>query len=113
MVKNIKKLFGACAVTILSLSLIMGVFTGCDKNPDDNRIVIWTNCAEFAQYIELFNKTHKNNSAILVYKDNPAESLPPAEDEQAPDIIVGSWLRSDDTKKNFKPLDYVFDNQLL
>lgn len=113
MVKNIKKLFGAGAVTLLSLSLIIGLFTGCEKKPADNRIVIWTSCSEFAQYIELFNKTHKDNSAILVYKENPAASLPPEKDEQAPDIIVGSWLRSDDTKKNFKSLDYVFDNQLL
>ena len=55
-----------------------------------NRIVIWTSCREFAQYIELFNRQHTDNCAILVYKENPALSLPPAKDENPPDIIVGS-----------------------
>ena len=78
-----------------------------------NRIVIWTSCREFAQYIELFNRQHKDNCAILVYKENPALSLPPAKDENPPDIIVGSWLRNDSPQKNFKSLDYLFDTKKL
>lgn len=35
--------------------------------------------------------------------------MPPAKDELPPDIIVGSWLCSDKTHKNFKSLDYLFD----
>lgn len=77
------------------------------------RIVIWTSCSEFVQYIELFNTTHKENSAILVYKENPALSIPPASDETPPDIIIGSWLRNDKPYKNFKPLDYIFYNKIL
>ena len=77
------------------------------------RIVIWTSCSEFVQYIELFNTTHKENSAILVYKENPALSIPPASDETPPDIIVGSWLRNDKPYKNFKPLDYIFYNKIF
>lgn len=78
-----------------------------------DRIVIWTSCREFAQYIELFNRQHKDNCAILVYKDNPALSLPPAKDENSPDIIVGSWLRTDTPQKNFKSLEYLFDTKKL
>ena len=101
------------AFVVLLVLLSSSLFFGCSSKDEDNRIVIWTNCSEFAQYIELFNKTHKDNSAVLVYKENPAASLPLAKDEQAPDIIVGPWLRSDDTQKIFKPLDYLFDNQIL
>ena len=78
-----------------------------------DRIVIWTSCREFAQYIELFNRQHKDNCAILVYKENPALSLPPAKDENPPDIIVGSWLRTDAPQKSFKSLDYLFDTKKL
>ncbi len=94
---------------------------GCSKNAgsknptvyQQKRIVIWTSCREFAQYIELFNRQHKDNCAILVYKENPALSLPPAKDENPPDIIVGSWLRTDTPQKNFKSLDYLFDTKKL
>lgn len=97
-------------------------FSGCSKNGggknnrtvyQQERIVIWTSCREFAQYVELFNRQHKNNSAILVYKENPALSLPPAKDENPPDIIVGSWLRTDSPQKTFKSLDYLFDTKKL
>lgn len=77
------------------------------------RVVIWTSCSEFVQYIELFNKTHRENNAILVYKENPALSIPPARDETPPDIIIGSWLRNDAPYKYCKPLDYIFYNKIL
>ena len=80
---------------------------------EHQRIVIWTSCREFAQYIELFNRQHKDNCAILVYKENPALSIPPAKDENPPDIIVGSWLRTDTPQKNFKSLDYLFDTKKI
>ena len=94
------------------------LFCSCKKTPvsnfdTKNKVVIWTDNSEFAQYIELFNKLHPKNNAILVYKENPMLSLPPAKDELTPDIIVGSWLRSSNTKKYFKPLDYLFDRKLL
>lgn len=96
-------------------------FSSCSKNGrqasrtvyQQDRIVIWTSCREFAQYIELFNRQHKDNCAILVYKENPALSLPPAKDENPPDIIVGSWLRTDSPQKNFKSLSYLFDMKKL
>ncbi len=100
-------------VTLFVLNFF--TFLSCKKNPrnTDNRIVIWTDNSEFAQYIELFNKTSTENKAILVYKENPALSLPPAKDELQPDLIIGSWLRTDSPQKTFKSLDYLFDTKSL
>ena len=111
MLKNQSKLLKTIALALVSLTF----FTGCGKKKDvqDRRIVIWTSNSEFAQYVELFNKTHKENSAVLVYKENPALSMPPARDEVAPDIVVGSWLRTDNPNKYYKSLDYIFDNRKL
>ena len=111
------KLFISSLFICLSSAIF---FTGCSKSESRNltvyqqdRIVIWTSCREFAQYIELFNRHHKDNCAILVYKENPALSIPPAKDETPPDIIVGSWLRTDAPQKTFKSLDYLFDTKKL
>lgn len=92
--------------------LITLFFTSCGEQ-DEKRIVIWTNCSEFAQYVELFNNTHPDKNAIVVYKQNPAEHLPPAQDEAVPDLIVSSWLRNDETTKYFKPVNYLFDRKNL
>ena len=94
---------------VLALSLLS---TSCREEPQ-RRIVIWTSCAEFAQYTELFNSTHPGSNAIIVYKENPAQELPPAKDELPPDIVIGSWLRTDKTGRQFKPLDYLFDRQII
>ena len=110
-------------IVFSSLIICASLFLGsCSKSGSrqnsrtvyqQDRIVIWTSCREFAQYIELFNRQHKDNCAILVYKENPALSLPPAKDENPPDIIVGSWLRTDAPQKSFKSLDYLFDTKKL
>ena len=111
MLKHQSKLLKTIALALVSLTF----FTGCGKKKDfqARRIVIWTRNSEYAQYVELFNKTHKENSAVLVYKENPALSMPPARDEVAPDIVVGSWLRTDNPNKYYKSLDYIFDNRKL
>ena len=88
------------------------LFYSCNE-PEQTRIVIWTSCAEFAQYTELFNFTHPGSNAVIVYKENPAQELPPAKDELPPDIVIGSWLRTDKTNKQFKSLDYLFDRQTI
>lgn len=87
------------------------VFSSCSEK--NKRIIIWTDCSEFAQYIEIFNKTQSKSKAVLVYKDNPSLSLPPAKDELPPDIVIGSWLRTSNTSKQFKSLDYLFDRKNL
>ncbi|MCR4953265.1 MAG: extracellular solute-binding protein [Treponema sp.] len=93
------------------------IFVSCSKKsvavPEASRVVVWTSCPEFAQYAELFNKTHPDTHAVIVYKANPAESLPPAKDELPPDIIAGPFLRTDENIKYFRNLDYFFDRKLL
>ena len=87
------------------------LLTGCKKKTD-KRLVIWTNNSEFAPFIELYNKNHKQK-AILVYKANVADSLPPKSGELQPDIIVGSLLKNSRTKKNFISLDFLFNRKYL
>lgn len=101
-------------ILLATVFLCSGLLISCsNKKITSNRIVIWTDNGEFSQYVEFFNSTHKNDKAVLVYKDNPALSLPPAKDELPPDIIVGSWLRTDSTQKNFKQIDYMFDSDQM
>ena len=103
-----KKIFLSIAV-LFAAGLLL---TSCGEK-EQRRIVIWTSCAEFAQYTELFNNTHPGSNAVIVYKSNPAQELPPAKDELPPDIVIGSWLRTDKTQKQFKSLDYLFDRQTV
>lgn len=103
-------------VRVVLITVFLSVFpffTGCSKKTSANRIVIWTSCREFAQYIEYYNRSHQEDNAILVYKENPALSLSQVKDEEKPDIVVASWLPSDSTQKNFISLDYLFDHQQI
>ena len=95
------------------LLLALCIFFSSCRQEESQRIVIWASCAEFAQYTELFNSTHPGSNAVIVYKENPAQELPPAKDELPPDIVIGSWLRTDKTNRQFKSLDYLFDRQTI
>ena len=110
-----EKIFSKKSVHIIFAAVILAavsLFCSCEES-EKSRIVIWTSCAEFAQYTELFNNTHPGSNAVIVYKENPAQELPPAKDELPPDIVIGSWLRTDKTQKQFKSLDYLFDRQTI
>ncbi len=109
-----KILFRHSPLKILLLSVaVLSVFTlaGCKKKPE-NRLVIWTDNSEFAPFIELYNKAHKQK-AVIVYKENIADSLPPEQSELQPDIIVGSLLKNNKVKKNFIALDFLFNRKYL
>lgn len=99
--------------TALLLSVFITLLLLSCSRKTDNRTVIWASSPEFAQYIELFNRTHPDNNVVLVYKENPADSLPPARDEAVPDIIAGPYLRNDKTWLNFKSLEFLFDRSIL
>ncbi len=99
--------------TALLLSVFITLILLSCSRKTDNRTVIWASSPEFAQYIELFNRTHPENNVVLVYKENPADSLPPARDEAVPDIIAGPYLRNDKTWLNFKSLEFLFDRSIL
>lgn len=98
--------------SLLLVTAVCGlIFSGCSKK-QEKRLVIWTDNSEFAPYVELYNESHKNK-AVLVYKANITDSLPPANDELQPDIIVGSWLKNSHIRKNFTTLDYLFNRKYL
>lgn len=101
--------------TIATCLLLLPLLFSCNekKEIEEQHLVIWTSCSEFAQYIELFNATHQDYHAILVYKSNPALELPPANDEETPDIIIGPWLKSERLNTHFKSLHYLFERQNL
>lgn len=98
---------------ILATVFLFSLISCTKKQVTANRVVIWTDNAEFAQYAEYFNSTHDQDKIVLVFKENPALSLPPAKDELPPDLIVGSWLRTDLTQRYFKSIDYLFDTKKL
>lgn len=98
--------------SLLLVTAVCGLFfSGCSKK-QEKRLVIWTDNSEFAPFIELYNESHKNK-AVLVYKANIADSLPPSSHELQPDVIVGSWLKNSQVRKNFAPLDYLFNRKYL
>jgi hypothetical protein len=97
---------------ILSTALCSVLLASCSlkqKKP----LIIWTNIAEFASYAESFNAQHDNQKAVVIYKEYPAHSLPPAKNELTPDIVVGSWLKNTSTRKYFLPLDYLFSDSIV
>ncbi len=98
---------------LLSVLILFTVLILSSCKEKTKRVVIWTDCSEFAQYIELFNRGQTKSKAVLVYKENPSLSLPPAKDEVPPDIVISSWLRNNNTSKYFKSLDYLFDRKNL
>ncbi len=74
-------------------------------------VVIWTDRPEIVSYVEFFNVAQNKAKAVVVYKDKLAVSLPPAKDEKAPDIVIGSFLRNSRIKKNFASVDRVFNRR--
>ena len=100
------------ALKIFVFFLIALTFQSCSSKKKNKRVVIWTNNSELVQYIELFNATHETK-AVLVYKENPAASLPPQKNELLPDIVIAPYLKNRETSKNFESLDFLFDRKYL
>jgi len=96
--------------TIVFLCATFVLHTGCSEGKEKH-IIVWTNIPEFASYIELYNSTHDNQKALLVYKENPSKALADIRDEAPPDIVIGSWLRTEKTSRKFRPLDTIFDRE--
>ncbi|MFA6855951.1 MAG: extracellular solute-binding protein [Treponema sp.] len=90
-----------CAVVLLS--------TGCSVK-NEKHIIVWTNIPEFASYIELYNSTHDDKKALLIYKANPSKALT-ALNGAPPDVVIGPWLRTEKTSRKFRPLDTIFDRE--
>ena len=87
--------------------------TSCSLVFDRERpLIIWTDNAEFASYMELFNSAHETQ-VVIVYKKEVARSLPPAKDELPPDLIISPWLSGTKLRRTFMPIDHVFGEKKL
>ncbi len=100
MKKNLTKI-----LALLFTSLIL--FSCANSTP----LVIWTDRPEIVSYVEFFNVAQNKSKAVVVYKEKLALSFPPAKDEKAPDIVIGSFLKNSRVKKNFSSLDGVFNRR--
>lgn len=93
---------GLTLKTLVPALLFLSFFSCSSKN-----IVIWTDNAEVVSIAELFNASEGKTKAVVVYKENLPSSLPPANDEEKPDILIGTLLKNSNLKKNFAPLSPV------
>lgn len=104
---NIKHFAG----TVLLIATTL--FAVSCKSASDKPVIIWTSCPEFASYVEVFNASQDKTKAVIVYKEQTAHSLPPAKDEEPPDLVVGPWLKNSGTRKYITPIDYLFSEQQI
>ncbi len=96
--------------TILLLPLLL---TACPQE-DKSTALIWTNRAEFASYIELFNSSHSTHRVIVEYVEDPARAFREVgPGPKAPDIVIADNLSTEEMKKNFATLEELFNNGLL
>lgn len=102
-----KKIFRFAIKNIFIFFFPLSVFSflSCGNS---SPVVIWTDRPEIVSYVEFFNVAQNKAKAVVVYKEKLASALPPAKDEQNPDIVIGSFLRNSRIKKNFSSLDRVF-----
>jgi len=92
------------------LIIILGALSSC-KISKKRTVIIWTDRPEIASYVEYFNVSQDRAKAVAVYKPRLATSLPPANDEESPDVIIGSWLKNSRIRKNFAPLNNLFSEK--
>lgn len=102
-IKRTAAVFAAASVLVTTVS--------CSKRTDP--VVIWTDNPEIVSYVELFNLSHDNEKAVVIYKEDPAHSLPPAKDEVQPDILIAPFLKNSGTRKYFTPLDYLIQEKSI
>ena len=86
--------------------LFIAVFACCMlsacKNAEDSIAVIWTNRTEFISYCEAFNNAQSRYKITVSYKETPSDALMAASEQ--PDIVIGPWLRGDETRAKFTKL---------
>ena len=103
---------GNRAARAIALALCAALCFGCAQERN-KPVVIWTDRPELALCAELFNARQTDGRAVVVYKPSLAGALPPAKDEDAPDLIIGSWLKETRLKKHFLPLEGLFGRKSL
>lgn len=109
---NKKNIAFKAILILITMTAVMCFGTGCRRS-SSKPVIIWTDRAEFASYVESFNTSQSHAKAVVVYKAHLVSSLPPDKKTEAPDIVIGSWLKNSRVKKNFMTIDYMFSEQQL
>jgi ABC-type glycerol-3-phosphate transport system substrate-binding protein len=90
--------------------IIFPVLASCGLR-DSETAILWTDRPEFALYTEYFNASQDQYKIETRYFESPAQKL--TDTGVYPDIVTGNWLKSASTRNLFKPLDYLFKDQLI
>jgi len=107
--------------------LFLIILVSCSFLPDGSQTaIIWTDRPEFAFYAEYFNAAQDQYKVEIYFHNFPAQELKDSgaginllnfiannEETPQPDIIAGSWLKSDATRLVFKPLDRQFKRNVI
>lgn len=103
---------GIFRASFFTISVFTALFSLISCGAGKKRtVIIWTDRPEIASYIEHFNISQNRTAAVAVYKPRLSTSLPPAGDEQKPDVVIGSWLKNSRIRKNFAPLNNLFSER--
>jgi hypothetical protein len=78
---------------------------------EPKRVTLWTDIPEFALYGEAFNASQAKYKVEIRYFELIARKLTVTVEQ--PDIVVGRWLKSASTRRLFKPLGWLLENNSL
>ena len=92
---------------ILPLLLAWAALSAVSCSSGRNKTaILWSDRPEFAFYGEYFNAVQDQYKIEIHYYDFLAQKL--KENNAAPDIVAGSWLKGVSTRIYFKPLDSLY-----
>lgn len=104
----------ACTLVRLFLGAVtlfcVFLFGACSNASQFDMVKVWTSESSIVLYTAEWNKTHSTKISVL-YKPFPLDELSTTRDP--PDIIIGTWLRNKETKKEFYCLDKLFGKSAL
>lgn len=98
---------------LLVLPFFLLLLSACPQE-EETTARIWTNRAEFASYVELFNSSHSTHRVIVEYVENPARAFREVgPGSRAPDIVIADNLTTEEMKQDFATLEELFNNGQL
>lgn len=112
LLNNLNNIVKKAAAMVITFAAAFSFFSCSPTSERNNPIVIWTDNEELASYVELFNATH-DTQAVIIYKKEAIRALPPAKDEQIPDLVIASALKTENVRKYFSPLEFIFGESKL
>lgn len=96
-----------CLLPLFLLPLLLG---GCGLFPGRD-IVLWTNRAEMAAYVEHFNARQDTYRLKLVYRESPARSWD--EGGRPPDLLFDAWLNTPSRSGRLQPVEDLLRSKRL